>query len=115
MAENRDYQRNELVEIVGAYLILPSKGEGKIKIKDINESGLAFYCKPGGTCTEGDSIQVYFHITEKIKLPLSLKIVYSEKDSHGIRIGCEVSEAVTPAVTAFKDFARFINSLSLIY
>jgi len=115
MSENRDYQRNELMEIVGAYLIIPSKGEGKIKIKDMNENGLAFYCKPGDICSEGDNIQAYFHITGKIKLPLSLKIVYSGKDSQGTRIGCEVEESTSPALNAFKDFARFINSLSLIY
>ena len=115
MEENRIYERNELMEIVGAYLIIPSRGKGKVKIKDLAECGLAFYGSVENEYTKGEFIQTYFHITEKIKLPLTLKAVYSEKDAHGMRIGCKVSESASLPSEAFKDFARFINSLSKIY
>lgn len=103
------------MEIVGAFLVIPSKGEERIMIKDMNENGLSFYTVSGQKYSEGDMLQVYFHVTEKIKLPLSLKIAYAKRDSRGIKIGCETVGDSTPAMTAFKEFARFIHSLGNIY
>ena len=115
MTENRRYQRNELMQILGVYLIIPVRGEERMKVKDINGEGLAFYAMAGLKYDPGDTIQAYFHITDKIKLSLTLKVVYTEDDSEGTRVGCEAQDLSTPAMTAFGDFSRFIRSLSQIY
>jgi|GEM_PF-1863368 len=113
--EVRSYYRDELLGIWNVSLVIPSLGKRSIPVKDITENGLAFYSVPGSDFAEGDEINSYIHISEKIRFPLAFRVVHTFNDGQGDRIGCEITDRDSRSYRAYRAFVQFLHYLSEIH
>mgnify|MGYP006295847343 CR=1 FL=1 len=111
----RTYSREKLLDTWEVYLLIPSEGSRKIAVKDVTASGLAFYAIPGRGYNTGDTLDVYFHISNTVRLPLHVRVVHSYDDPQGNRIGCEIIDMDTAFYRAYESFIIFLHALDDIY
>ena len=118
-AERRKSTRRPIVDTFSLFVVVPRKGDFRLKLHDASDHGIGFDVDmEGETVGEeifpletGDLLNVHFYLNPSLFLPLQIRIMRIEKREGIRRIGGELQERKSKEYAAFKAFIQMLDSL----
>ncbi len=118
-AERRKSPRRPIVETFSLFVVVPRKGDFRLKLHDASDHGIGFDVDMEGEeigeenfpLQPGESLDVQFYLNPSLFLPLQVKITRIEKREGVRRVGGEIQNIKSKEYKAFLAFINMLDSL----
>lgn len=117
--ERRRSPRRPVLDTFSLYVVVPSKGPGRLRVKDVSDQGIGFdfdleFEDPRTfSVSPGDSMEILFYLNQSLALPLSIEVArIAQQDPDAPRlVGAELRDIQSPAHQAFLAFVKLLDKL----
>ncbi len=119
-SERRKSRRRPVLETFSVFLVVPSRGAHRLRVRDLSDLGVGFEIdiesQDVGTnpVSPGDSLEAHLYLNQSLALPLQLQVARIEQqDPDGPRlVGATITNAMAPAYRAFAAFIQLLDAIT---
>ncbi len=116
--EKRKSPRRPVLDSFSMFIVIPRKGDYRLKIHDLNSLGLGFDYDIDGESLQdspisvGESFDVQLYLNQTLYLPLSIKVARIETREAIRKVGAELTEKTGKNYKAFQSFIQMLDILA---
>ena len=116
--ERRRSARRPILEAFDLFVVLPFKGDHRLKIHDVSDHGVGFDLDMEGEPIDatrlevGKDLTVQLHFNRRLSLPLKLRVTRIEARGGVRRVGGELVAKKSEETKAFKAFVSLVDALT---
>ena len=119
-SERRGAQRRPILDSFSFFVVVPKKGDHRLKVNDVSETGLGFDYDIDGESPEtfpvkaGEVMDVYLYLNQSLYLPLRVTVARVDDSKVIRRIGAEFVKGSSQALSlnALSAFVQMIDGIS---
>ncbi|MGK5087802.1 PilZ domain-containing protein [Bdellovibrionota bacterium FG-2] len=115
--ERRRTRRRPVLDTFALFVVVPRKGDYKLKVSDISDLGIGFDFDIEGESTStvpvkiGDGIELRLYLNQSLYLPLTVRCVRVEEHPEGRKLGAEFTDKDSKTYQAFLAFIHMLDGI----
>lgn len=114
----RGARRRPILDSFSFFVVIPRKGDHRLKVYDVSDSGMGFDFDIEGESPEafpvksGEILDLNFYLNQSLYLPLAVKVIRVDDSRVIRRIGSEFRESQGHGYKALLSFLQMIDDVS---